>query len=218
MNDPHSSSSRQEPTEDLTTLHVRRALRGDAGSLEWVVARFTPILLAQAEYRLGKQLRHHVDAEDLVSDTWLRTLPELSRFQLTGPRATPLLMRFLSRVLLNRVNTLYQKFLRGKPIQRSGDVPDSDVRFGELPANSMGVVSLVVKRELAGLMTETLHGLSSEDREILILRGIEQNDIEEIAVLLGISRNLVSVRYRRALDRLRQRMPKTVFDEFPSPE
>ena len=42
--------------EQLTTFHVRRAREGDAPSLEWIVNRFAPVLLANARYRLGKGL------------------------------------------------------------------------------------------------------------------------------------------------------------------
>ena len=42
--------------DQLTTFHVRRAREGDAPSLEWIVNRFAPVLLANARYRLGKGL------------------------------------------------------------------------------------------------------------------------------------------------------------------
>ena len=61
----------------LTSLHVRRAADGDSESLGWVVARLSPLLLAQADYRLGPVLRSLYDPEDLVNDTWIVALPRL---------------------------------------------------------------------------------------------------------------------------------------------
>lgn len=49
-----------------TTPHVRRAIGGDHASMGWLVERFSPLLLLQAEYRLGRTLRGRFDPEDLV--------------------------------------------------------------------------------------------------------------------------------------------------------
>jgi hypothetical protein len=42
--------------QDLTSFHVLRSEQGNTASLEWVVQRFSPLLLAQAEFRLGPRL------------------------------------------------------------------------------------------------------------------------------------------------------------------
>jgi hypothetical protein len=43
----HASDSGSDP-DAVTTIHVQRAKHGDEESLNWVVQRFTPLLLAQA--------------------------------------------------------------------------------------------------------------------------------------------------------------------------
>src|SRR5262249_16732954 len=60
-----------------TSLHVRRALTGDAASLEWLVTRLSPLLVLEARERLGPDLGRLYDADDLVQDAWLITLPRL---------------------------------------------------------------------------------------------------------------------------------------------
>ena len=62
--------------DQLTTFHVRRAREGDAPSLEWVVNRFAPVLLANARYRLGKGLSKIYDPEAIVNDVWAVALPK----------------------------------------------------------------------------------------------------------------------------------------------
>ena len=54
----------------LTSYHVRRAREGSRESVEWVVKKFTPILLASAHYRLRGALRSLYDPEDLVQEVW----------------------------------------------------------------------------------------------------------------------------------------------------
>ena len=47
-----------------------------------------------------------------------------------------------------------------------------------------------------------------------MLRGIEQNPVQDVALLLGLRPNTVTVRYRRALARLRELVPGSAFDEL----
>ena len=76
---------------DLTTFHVRKAVGGDDDSLGWVVTRFSPVLMAQADYRLGAQLRALYDPEDLVADVWAVAIPKLARFRLRCKTSTKVL-------------------------------------------------------------------------------------------------------------------------------
>ena len=113
------------------TLHGRGVCDGATASVDWIVRRFTPLLLAQARYRLRGRMAAIVDAEDVVSDAWLAVLPKLSRIQPCAGRHTPVLVAFLATTTLNRVNTLVMQHLRGKP----------RTALSVLPALTQGVVS-----------------------------------------------------------------------------
>ena len=104
----HAQDGGSEP-DAVTTIHVQRAKHGDEASLDWVVRRFTPLLLAQARYRLGASLRTHYDPEDLVSEVWAIALPRLPDLTVRDGRATPVLVKFLATTLLFRVNSLMRK-------------------------------------------------------------------------------------------------------------
>jgi DNA-directed RNA polymerase specialized sigma24 family protein len=56
--------------------------------------------------------------------------------------------------------------------------------------------------------------LEPKDREILLLRGVEQQPTGTVAMLLGLTPQAVSMRHKRALDNLRSRLPGSVFDEI----
>ena len=45
-----------------TSVHLRRAIDGDETSLDWIVERLTPLLLAQARYRTTQLLGHEPDS------------------------------------------------------------------------------------------------------------------------------------------------------------
>ena len=197
-----------------TTFHVRAAIRGDGQSVEWIVRRFTPILMAQAEYRLDARVRAVIGPDDLVNEVWLRALPRLSEFAVPGgERATPPVVGFLSRILLNQINNLYRKMIRGKPER---DDIDGETHLGS--AESRQMISRVIESEERSVVDECIAELSDSDREILVLRGIEHNSNQEIAVLLGIEPNTAAVRYRRALDKVRRRLPRGILDELAPAE
>jgi RNA polymerase sigma factor (sigma-70 family) len=53
-------------------------------------------------------------------------------------------------------------------------------------------------------MMAALTRLKPKDRELLILRYMEQLDVEQIASVMGISRTAVTSRHLRAIQRLRE--------------
>jgi RNA polymerase sigma-70 factor (ECF subfamily) len=190
-----------------TTLHVRGACEGEAVSIDWVVRRFTPLLLAQARYRLRGRMAAIVDAEDVVNDVWLAVLPKLNRIQPRAGRHTPVLVAFLATTTLNRVNTLVMKHLRGKPRTASTDL-------SLLPALTQGVVSRAVRGERQDAVQQAIDALDDRDRDVLVLAAIEQRPGAEVAQALGVTPGAMRVRLHRALQRLREALPGSVFDEF----
>ena len=83
-----------------------------------------------------------------------------------------------------------------------------------LPDDTSGIVTNAVRRETEGAVTKALGELDPADREIVLLRAVEQNSNKTVAVLLGIEPNAASMRYQRALERLRAGVPGSVFDDF----
>ena len=210
-----------QPSESpgaATSMHVHRAKNGDSESLAWVVGRFSPLLMAQAMYRLGKQLRSLYDPEDLVQEVWAVTLPKLEILGSAEGRETPVLLRFLSTTLALRVRGLVRKHIQGKRVLREGDIPrdreEEGNLFSRLSAETTGVITRAIRIEQRGEVLSSLETLDDLDREILILRGVEQNENETVATLLGVQPNTVSQRYRRALKKLRDRLPGSIFSEF----
>jgi RNA polymerase sigma factor (sigma-70 family) len=57
--------------------------------------------------------------------------------------------------------------------------------------------------EMQSRTTAALMQLKPHDREILVLRYLEQLGVEEIADVLGVSQTAVTSRHLRALQRLR---------------
>lgn len=201
------SASAPEPGL-ATSLHAQRAVAGDATSLAWLVERLSPLLLAQAAYRMGPELRRICEPADVVNEAWLVLLPRLRTLPARDGRMTPVLLSFLSTTILNKLNALLRRELR----RRMHLDQEAAVLDPVPPANE--VVSSVVRRETRSQVRDALDELPGEDREILLLRGVEQLPAEQVAAMFGVSREVVYKRYQRALEKLRGRLPGSVFAEL----
>ena len=203
--DRHRNDDRAPRAAAQTTMHVQGAVRGDADSLSWVIERLSPLLLAYAEYRVGTRLRRQVEPQDLVNEAWVVALPRLATLTPRDGRMTPVLLRFLTTTIMRRI----ARWTRRK----GGVLPplEDEVRGDE---DAPGIPTRVHVSDIRDRVLRCLDELRAPDREIILLRGIEQRPAREIAGLLGISEAAAFQRYSRALKRLRAALPESVFDEL----
>lgn len=192
---------------DDTTIVVRSAIDGDDASLGVVVTRFTPLLMVQARHRLRRHLKDHYTPEDLVQDVWLIALPKLQQLRERAGRITPVLLRFLSGVLVNRYGTLLQKLVLGKPLLKAAEAE-------ALPAKGTAVFERAARNEEIETVRRCLEELDDRDQQVIVLRGIEQASNVEAAAVLGLTPEHVAVVYHRSLRKLRSRLPTSVFAEL----
>jgi RNA polymerase sigma factor (sigma-70 family) len=204
-------TSSPEGACQLTSIHARRALAGDSASLEWLVDRLAPLLVAHANYRLGPMLRPHHDAEDLVQEAWLTVFRRLATLELDGSRAAPTLLKFLSTTITLSVQNLLRRHLRGGGKVRAGATDMLD----ELPAETSGVITRTIRRERRDAVTQAIDELPAADREVVLLRGVEQLPARTVATTLELSETAVAKRYERALGRLRAKLADSVLADLP---
>lgn len=197
-----------------TSVAVRRASAGDREAFGFLVARLSPLLAAQARYRLRGPLERLYDPDDLVQDAWVRTLPRLGDLREREGRLAPVLLRFLSTTLLRHVNQLLRKHVLGKPGTAEAG-PSGTSPLSRLSDDATGAATRAARDEEASLLRAAVEGLDDLDREILVLRGVEQLSNRDAAQALGLADSTAAMRYRRALDRLRARVPASLFDELP---
>ena len=80
----------------------------------------------------------------------------------------------------------------------------------QMPANSTSPSRHLVRKELRGRIRAILGELPDLDREILILKHLEELSNSECAAVLGITVMAVKKRYLRALSRVRDLMDREV--------
>ena len=194
---------------DHTTVQVRRAiLQDDAESLDWLVRRFSPFLLFHARRRLTPPFDRLCEPEDVVQEVWRALLPRLQDLEPRSGRYTPVLLQFMSTVLMNLVRRVSAAHASGRSRVEfeSGDlVEDRKTTDAHLRLE---------RDEGWRLIEEALDALSEREREIFALRGLEGIANVEVARRLGMEPNTVSVTWRRLLRRLRSQLPGSILDEM----
>jgi RNA polymerase sigma factor (sigma-70 family) len=203
---------------DETSLHIVRAIGGDQDSVGWLIANFRGLVEAQVRLRLRGQGSPQ-DVEDVAGDVWVVVLQKLSDLVPREGRHAPVLVRFLGSTVLGTCNNFLRK--RARCIVNPGTAAADGSRaepIDELAARSRAVVSRILMRESASVVDACLAQMSDEHRDVLVLRLMEERTNQEIAGLLGVAANTIAVRYRRALDALRARLPPALFGELAGRE
>ncbi len=128
-------------------------------------------------------------AEDLVQETFLKTWAYLSEgAQVDNLRA------FLYRV----ANNLIIDDSRRRKEQSLEEVLES------APALEPSAAPRLESEALFREVLEALDRLDAEDKEVVVLRYVDDLDPKEIAGILGITANNASVRLHRALEKLKR--------------
>ncbi len=201
-----------------TSMLVRHVIDSDdEASWAWVIARLTPFLELQARYRLRGPLRHRYECSDLLNDVWLRAYPRLRDLRPRDGRMTPVLLRFLSQILIYRVNELLRQQVRNRVTHSLARGESSMSRGIPEPADDRwsAVSRQAARSEMRSRVLSAVAELSDKDQEVLILRGIEQLSNLETAARIGLRPGAVAMRYKRALARLRLRLPAVWIDGLP---
>jgi RNA polymerase sigma-70 factor (ECF subfamily) len=202
-----------DPTASPTSVHVHRAVAGDLGSLAWLVERFSPVLLAQARHRIGPALRRWCDPEDVVSDVWIVAVRRITDLRAASDRGAAALVQYLGTVLVRRVRDLARLAAARQAAGEAGD-PARETPVSKLEAATTGIVSSAVRHERSRALSDAIDALDPDDRQVVMLRGIEGASLEEAGAVMNITPGAVAVRYHRALKRLRDAVPGSVLADF----
>ncbi len=199
---------------DQTSLHAQRAARGERDSLAWLVAHLQPLVAAQVRLRLGWRARTE-DVEDVCAEVWLVLVRRIGSLEPRDGRWAPVVARFLGTTALQLCNNhLRGRLRRGGQAAPAGD-GTSIARPEDLLADeTRGLLTRAADDDLGTRVRAALERLPRDQREVLVLRLLEQRTNQEIAQILEVPPNTVAVRYRRAIEELRARLPPGAFDEL----
>jgi RNA polymerase sigma-70 factor (ECF subfamily) len=191
---------------DDTEKLIERASQGDASARQELLARHRDRLCRMVAVRLDRRLAARLDPSDVVQEALLDAAQELSDYLEQRPMPFyPWLRRFAWEHLIQ----LQRRHLRDKRSvareeQAGFALPDeSAIALAKhLVAPGTSPTNRLVREELRGRVRAALAELPESDREILVMRYLEDMPMSEIAAVLDISEGAVKMRRTRAVKRL----------------
>jgi RNA polymerase sigma-70 factor, ECF subfamily len=186
-------------TRDL----LEQAGRGHRPAFDRLLARHRSDLLQFVGLRMDPKMRGRVDPSDVVQETQLDVYRRLGDFCARRPMPFHVWLRKTAyeRLLMTRRQHVEAA---QRAVEREQPLPDrSSLLFarrilarGSTPSRSLG------RRELVRRLHQALAELPDTDREILVMRNLEERPYEEIACILDIEPAAARKRHGRSLIRL----------------
>lgn len=187
---------------------------GSLQALSQCFAEFRPRLERIAHFRLDPRLSTRVDIDDVLQETYLAASKRLVHCDTTSAETVFIWMRL---VLQQTMVDLHRQHLQaaGRDVQREIRADHSDPGtsgcIAQRLVSQVSSPSVSLKREeLNDRLMRALERLDSLDREVLALRHFEDLSNSEVASLTSLSIKAASIRYIRALKKL-----KTILDSLP---
>lgn len=199
------------PAEGDTEELLRRAARGEGPAREELLVRHRDRLRQMVAFRLDRRLLARVDPSDVVQEALTDAARKLPGYLRDRPLP---FYPWLRQLALERIVELHRRHIqagkRSVMREEAQPLPLTDESTLELAhrllAGGPTPVGQLLRDELRGRVQAALDRLGPRDREILVLRHLDQLSVREIAAVLGLGEGAVKTRHLRALRRFRALM------------
>jgi RNA polymerase sigma-70 factor (ECF subfamily) len=184
-----------------------RAAGGDARARDSLLQVYRDRLLRMIAVRLDRRLASRVDASDVVQEALLDAALRLPEYLSDRPIPFyPWLRRLAWEHLLKQQERHLEAHKRS--VAREVPLPEEsgDALARHFAATGTSPSQEMVRQENVAAVQKALLELPEMDREVLVLRYLEQLSTAETAAVLELSEAAVKMRHRRALERLSQHL------------
>jgi RNA polymerase sigma-70 factor (ECF subfamily) len=201
--------ARMWPDADKTKDMLEAARGGDAAAIDHLLTEFREPLRRVVDLRLDPVLGRRVDASDIVQDVLLEANQRLVEYLRSPAMPFHLWLRHLAQdriIDTHRRHRLAQRRSLDKeqPIERPAWVDQSSMQLAaQLVDTEKTPASAAIHQELQRRLENALEQLAEDDRDIILMRHHEQLSNQDVAAALGLTEAAASMRYLRALRKLR---------------
>jgi RNA polymerase sigma-70 factor (ECF subfamily) len=208
------------PPDEIPTDELLRRAASDDDARQWLLAAYRERLCRMIAVRMDRRLAPRLDPSDVVQEALAdaaRKLPEYLR-----ERPLPF-YPWLRRLAWERLLVHNRRHLHAgkRSVTREAPQPDAlpDESAFELARQLLAAGSTPSEHLLRAELRERVHAaltrLSAADREVLVLRHLEQLPVADVAGILGINVGAAKVRHLRALQRFRALLAEAMGEERP---
>lgn len=176
---------------------VARALGGEARAFEAIMRRYNRLL-----FRAARGVVHDdAEAQDVVQETYLRAFTRLRDF-----RGEAALGTWLARICVRAAQDVLRRRTRSVAVDAT-QAPDQEPQ----PEHAMPYFApsddspdqALARAQLRALLESAVQSLPPPYRSVFILRAVQEMSVQETALCLDISEELVRTRYLRSRAMLR---------------
>jgi RNA polymerase sigma-70 factor (ECF subfamily) len=208
------------PDDAETEALIERIRQGDPAARQLLLVRHQQRLRQMIAVRLDRRLVARLDPSDVVQEVLVEASQKLAEYLQERPLP---FYPWLRQLAWERLVKLHQRHLHAqkRSVQREQDpallLPDESALdlADRLLASGTSPSHHLLRQELRDRVQAALAQLAPRDREVLVLRYLEQLATGEIAAILGISTGAVKTRHLRALERLRGLLGNDLSEDPP---
>jgi RNA polymerase sigma-70 factor (ECF subfamily) len=187
-------------------LLLQAAARGDQVAVQSLLERHRERLRRMVALRLDSRLSARVDASDVVQEAMMDAARKLVDYERERPLPFyPWLCRLTAEQLaiVHRMHRCGTRSVGRE--QHAFARPDDSARLlaDRLVATDTTPGHAVVREERRQRVHTALERLTPPDREILVMRYLEDLTFPEIAAILDIGESAAKMRHLRAIERIR---------------
>lgn len=194
-----------EKTEDLL-IHCRE---GDLQAVNQLMDRHRDALRHLVRMRLDQKVMQRIDVSDVVQDVLVEANRRLSDYLANPVMSFRLWLRQIAK---DRIIDAHRRHRvsakrsvdRERGLNLPGGFDQSSVQLGALLSDqNLTPQAAALQKELARRVESAILQLEPRDHEIIVMRHYENLTNQEIAVALELSEPAASMRYLRAVRRLK---------------
>jgi RNA polymerase sigma-70 factor, ECF subfamily len=197
------------PSPDSTRRLLDDAKTGDHAAVDRLLGEFREPLRKVIGLRLDPVLGRRVDASDIVQDVLIEANQRLTEYLKNPQMPFHLWLRHLAQDRIIDTHRRHRQAQRRsidkeRPIQPPAWADQSSVQLvAQLIDTEQTPASAAIQQELQRRLGDALTRLPDDDREVILMRHHEQLSNQEVAAALGLTEAAASMRYLRALRKLR---------------
>lgn len=171
---------------------VEKARAGDRASLEQLVDHFRKDVFRMVYYRTHSSM----DAEDLTQEIFVQMSKSLSSLKDASS-----IRPWLFRIALNRVRDFHRK---KSILSFFGTTTELEAAAQPAAENHNNPANAMMRKEFQLQFRQLADSLSQREREVFMLRFVDNLEIREIAEVLKKGESTVKTHLYRALKKFRQ--------------
>ena len=198
-------------TANFVDQLVERLKKGDQEVLADLFALYRQRLWRMVQIRMDRRLFGRVDADDILQEAYLDAARRVHHYIADDHSLSPFV--WLRLIVSQTLVDVHRRHLGAQKrdarleisIHRGQDPPASSVSLADyLMGHLTSPSQAAMRSEAAAQLEQVVDGMDPIDREVLVLRHFEELTNSEVAEVLGLQQKAASIRYVRALKRLKE--------------